>query len=258
RSKPSDTPLTMLATIERRVPVSGTSSASLVDRVATPSWTLTSMPSGLAIDRLPFGPFTPTRSAWMLNSTPLATAIGFLATRDMFAAPLGHEAQDLTADALLARLGVGHDALGGGNDRDAEATEALGQRILAAVLAPAGTRDAVQALDHGLALEILQHDLELGLGAVLGHARIRDVAFVLEDLGDRHLDLGGRHLHRRLADRGRIANADQHVGDGISHAHCLSPISVGEMNYQEALRRPGTSPRMVAWRSMLRPRPNLL
>src|SRR5690606_11173774 len=26
--------------------------------------------------------------------------------------------------------------------------------------------------------------------------------------------------------------------------------------YQLALRRPGTSPRMVAWRSMLRPRPN--
>ena len=26
--------------------------------------------------------------------------------------------------------------------------------------------------------------------------------------------------------------------------------------YQLALRRPGTSPRMVAWRSMFRPRPN--
>src|SRR5690606_36711098 len=127
------------------VPVSGTRLASLVDGEATTSWTLTSIPSGLAIDRMPFGPFTPTRSAWMLNSTPLATAIGFLATRDMFSAPLGHEAQDLTADALLARLGVGHDALGGGNDRDAEAAEDLGLRVLAAVLAQAGTRDAVQA-----------------------------------------------------------------------------------------------------------------
>ena len=31
----------------------------------------------------------------------------------------------------------------------------------------------------------------------------------------------------------------------------------GAVAYQLALRRPGTSPRMVAWRSMLRPRPNL-
>src|SRR3546814_18714462 len=30
------------------------------------------------------------------------------------------------------------------------------------------------------------------------------------------------------------------------------------LDYQEALRRPGTSPRMVASRSLLRPRPNLL
>src|SRR5690606_15059826 len=210
-------PLTMLARIARRVPVSGTRPASAVDRVATPSSTLTSMPSGLAMVKVPFGPFTPTLSDWMLNSTPLATAIGFLATRDSLASPLGHEAQDFTADAVLARLRVGHDALGGGDDGHAEATEDLGQRILAAVLAQARTRDAMQALDHRLALEVLQHDLELGLGAVLGHVRIGDVAFVLEDLGDRDLRLGRRHLHRRLANSGRIANADQHVCDGISH-----------------------------------------
>ena len=71
----------------------------------------------------------------------------------------------------------------------------------------------------GLPSKYFSDDLELGLGAVLGHARVGDVAFGLQHVGDRDLDLGGRHLHRRLADRGRILDADQHVGDGISHAH---------------------------------------
>src|SRR5690606_30685077 len=81
-----------------------------------------------------------------------------------------------------------------------------------------------------------------------------------------------RHRHRRLANRRRIPDAGQHVGDGISHAHVSSPLSTpisafanvfvaprplaGRLDYQEALRRPGTSPRMVASRSLLRPRPN--
>ena len=105
---------------------------------------LTSTPAGLAIDRVPFGPLTLTLSAWTFSSTPLGRAIGFLATRDMVVTPLGHEAQDFAADALLARLRVGHDALRGGDDGDAEATEDLGQRVLAAVLAQARTRDALR------------------------------------------------------------------------------------------------------------------
>ena len=36
-----------------------------------------------------------------------------------------------------------------------------------------------------------------------------------------------------------------------------SPAFIAALGYQEALRRPGTSPFMVALRSMLRPRPNL-
>src|SRR5690606_5768770 len=216
----------MLATIARRVPVSGTSAGSLADRRALPSSTLISMPAGLATLRVPFGPLTLMVSGWTLSSTPLARATGFLATRDMVVSPLGHDAQDFAADALLARLRVGHDALGGGNDGDAEAVEDLGQRVLAAVLAQARARHALQGLDHRLALVVLQGDLQFGLGAFLGDAGVDDVTLALEDVGDRDLGLGGRHLHRRLADRGRILDADQHVGDGISHARGLSPMSV--------------------------------
>src|SRR5690606_19522524 len=189
----------MLATIERRVPVSATCAGSLADNCALPSSMLIWMSAGLATDSVPFGPLTLIDSAWALISTPLGRGIGFLAMRDMVVTPLGHEAQDFTADALLARLRIGHDAPGGGNDRHAQATEDLGQRVLAAVLAQARARDALELLDHRAAFEILQFDLELGLGAVLDHAQVGDVTLVLEDVGDRHLDPGGRHLHRRLA-----------------------------------------------------------
>src|SRR5689334_10766313 len=41
------------------------------------------------------------------------------------------------------------------------------------------------------------------------------------------------------------------------HRYPLAPASAGACGYQLALRRPGTSPRMVASRSLLRARPNL-
>src|SRR4051812_8800666 len=177
----------MLARIARSVPAIGTSDGSLDDICAWPSATTTSTPAGLAIDSVPFGPLTLMLSAWTVTSTPLAMATGFLATRDMIVTPLSHEAQDFAADALLARLHVGHDALGRGNDGDAETAENFRDRILATVLAQARARHALQLLDHRLAFVILQHELEFGLGAVLDHARAADIALVLEDLGDRDL-----------------------------------------------------------------------
>src|SRR5688500_13147023 len=214
----------MFARMARSVPASGTGEGSSAGTCAVSFSSLMSTSAGLAIDRVPFGPLTLTFSGWTFISMPFARATGFLATRDMCVTPLGHEAQDFTADALLARLRIGHDALGGGDDRDAEATEDLRDRVLAAVLAQARARDALQALDHRLAFEVLQRDLEFGLGAVLGHAEVADVALALQHLGDRDLGLGRRHFHRRLADGGRIPDADQHVGDGISHAHFLFPF----------------------------------
>src|SRR5690606_7262829 len=164
----------MLATIERRVPVMAIRSGSAFDSCAWPFSTLIWTSAGLAIDSVPFGPLTLTLSAWTFSSTPLGRTLGFLATRDMFVTPLGHEAQDFTADALLARLRVGHDAFRGGDDGDAQPIEDLRQRVLAAVLAQARARHALQALDHRAAFVVLQLDLELGLGAVLDHARTAD------------------------------------------------------------------------------------
>src|SRR5690606_30021094 len=176
RSKPWETPWTMLATMERRVPARAICPGSSAENSALPSSIVTWMWAGLAIDSVPLGPLTLISSDCALSSTPLGRATGFLAMRDMRVTPLGHEAQDFAADALLARLRVGHDALGGGDDGDAEATQDLGQRVLAAVLTQTGARVALHLVDHRTAFEILEDDLELGLGAVLGHAQVADVA----------------------------------------------------------------------------------
>jgi hypothetical protein len=79
-------------------------------------------------------------------------------------------------------------------------------------------------LDDRLALVVLEGDLELGLGAFAGDADVADVALAPEDVGDRELQLGGRHGNLRLADGERILDAHQHVGDGISHAHDCLPL----------------------------------
>src|SRR5690606_20857192 len=98
---------------ERTVPVMAIWCGSTGASTTLPSSTLISMPSGRAMDSEPFGPFTLSNASWMVRSTPLGRGIGFLAIRDILFSPSGHEAQDFTADALLARLRIGHDAPGG-------------------------------------------------------------------------------------------------------------------------------------------------
>src|SRR4029079_10255520 len=74
--------------------------------------------SGRAI--VPCGPLTWICWASMLTSTPLGTATGFLAMRDMSLSS-GHDAENLAADAGRARLAIGHHAVRGRQDRDPEA-----------------------------------------------------------------------------------------------------------------------------------------
>ena len=52
-------------------------------------------------------------------------------------------AEDLSANAFAASLAASHDALGGGHDRDAEATLDAANLIAAEVDAAAGTGDAL-------------------------------------------------------------------------------------------------------------------
>src|SRR5690606_22586674 len=85
RSKPLDTPVTMLLTRARVVPaMAQLFFASLAgEKLTTPSSTLTRT-SGLAVmESSPLGPFTLTTSPSRATATPEGSVIGYFAIRDI-------------------------------------------------------------------------------------------------------------------------------------------------------------------------------
>src|SRR5690554_3311288 len=106
----------MLLISERSVPAMAQSWPD-----CTPSWTLPlsmlmSMPVGRGPFRLPLGPLTWICCSLTDSSTPLGRVIGFFATRDMSIVSLCHDGEDFAAQALLARMRIGHHAPGRGDD----------------------------------------------------------------------------------------------------------------------------------------------
>src|SRR6516225_12329512 len=124
-SKPLLTPLTMLATRARIVPLMALASmpslAGANDTVVPSLRTSTSALTGRV--RVPLAPLTVIWLFAICTSTPCGTAIGIFPTRDIARISLtsGDVAKHFAADAGLAGLAVGHDALRGRDDRDAEA-----------------------------------------------------------------------------------------------------------------------------------------
>src|SRR5262245_5514769 len=220
-SKPLATPLTMLLTSARIVPLIALACtlASTGSNVTLPPSCLTRTWFDNARDSVPLLPLTVILSAVSCTSTPLGTSIGILATRDICVLLSGHVDQHFAADTGGARLVVGHHALGRGDDRHAEAVHHLRDRVTALVDTQARAADALDALDHRPAGVVLQRDLELVLAGIALDGEAVDVALVLQHLRDRHLQLGRRHRHHGLLDALRIADARQHVGDRVTHAH---------------------------------------
>jgi hypothetical protein len=79
---------------------------------------------------------------------------------------LSHEAEDFAAHARSAGLAIGHQTLRGGDDGHTEAGEDFRKLVLAAVLAQAGFRNTLEALDDRLAFVVLEGDLQAGFGAL--------------------------------------------------------------------------------------------
>src|SRR6185436_3585537 len=166
---------------------------------------------------VPSGPFTEMLPPARFTSTPLGTGTGYLAILDM--GNLRHDAENFAADAVGARLAVGHHAARGRQDRHAEAVHDARNVVAPAVDAQARLRHALEALDHRPAGVVLEADAQLLFRTFVAQREVLDVALVLEDLGNGSLDLGRRHRHFRMPHHLGVADANQHVRDRVAHAH---------------------------------------
>src|SRR5829696_6659374 len=222
----------MLATSVRVRPCSDLLSRSSSGRVtsSSPLSARTTLIGSLTTCcKLPLGPLTETAWPSTLTSTPDGTGTGSLPMRDMSATSLvprrsPHVGEHFAAHAGAVRLLVGQQALRCGDDRDAEATEHLGQCGRLRVHPQPRLGDPPDARDRALpVLPVLQGDRQ-GLADLallrLVHRIPRDVALVGQDLGDSHLDLAVRHDRGLVVRLAGVPHPRQHVRNRIRHCHC--------------------------------------
>src|SRR5260221_512549 len=223
----------MLATSARMVPdiaLAWFELPSALNTICSPScFTATFGSVGRAM--VPSGPFTEMLPLARVRSTPFGSGIGYLAMRDM-ALSLSDDAEHFAADTVGAGLAIGHHAARGREDRHAQPVHHARDVIPALVDAQPRLRDALDALDHRPAGVVLEADGELFLvaavftigAAFVTDGEVLDVALVLQHLGDGALQSRSGHRDLRVADQLRIADAGQHVGDRVMHAHIASPL----------------------------------
>ena len=129
--------------------------------------------------------------------------------------PLPDVGENFSAYTLLLSLTVSQQTLRRGNDGHAQAAQNLRQFGGLCVHTQTRLRHATQTREGTLTIVVLK--LEGQLAALDGV--VSDVAFLLQDLGDVRLELGGRHRHGIVVRIGCVAHARQHVGNRISHSH---------------------------------------
>src|SRR5437773_4171837 len=222
-SKPLLTPLTMFATSARIVPdIASASTDSLAGtKLTLPASFFTDTSGFTARVSVPSVPLTLIFSALTDTSTPCGTVIGIFPTRDISFSPLGDVAKDFAADTGLARLAIGHHALRRGDDGHTQTVHHVRDVVAALIDAQPRAADALDVLDYRAAGVVLQRHFELRLRRLADHGEALDIAFVLQDLGNRRLQLRRRHHDAGLLDHLRVANAGQHIGDRITHAHTV-------------------------------------
>src|SRR4051812_32181024 len=113
------------------------------------------MPAGIRCESSPLGPFTFTTLPSTVSVTPAGTVMGSFPIRDIFDL-LPDDGDELAAGARLPRFTVGHQALVGAEDRQAEAIANPRNIRRAHVLAEPGGRHALQLADHRLATRVLE------------------------------------------------------------------------------------------------------
>src|SRR5215213_6991585 len=185
-------------------------------------------------DRVPLGPLTVTRLWSIATSTPDGTAMGSLPMRDMLVSPLPVSSlpdvgEDFPTHALLVCLAVGQQALAGRDDRDTQAAEHLRKTRVLGVHPETGLADPANARDGALPVAAaLERDgqrlADLALGR-LRHVVRRDVALLLQDVGDTLLELAVRHGNRIVVRLVGVAQTSEHVCDRVSHRHGREALS---------------------------------
>src|SRR6185295_2737432 len=127
-------------------------------------------------------------------------------------------AEELAADLLLTRLTVAHDAAARGEDRDAHARTDTGDAIEADVDAAARSRHATNAVDGARLVLAVAEDEREGLASLaFALAHVIEIALALEHVGDVLLEVGVRHVHAVVPREAAVADASEHVANGIGH-----------------------------------------
>src|SRR5690606_14981612 len=111
--------------------------------------------------------------------------------------PLEYGAEDFATDTGGTSSTISHHTLVGGNDRHTQPTTYFRQLIDGLVLTQARTTGALELFNDRTAFEIFQLDGQQRLGFA-AHLETRNVTFVLQNVGNCHLQLRGRHAYDGL------------------------------------------------------------
>src|ERR1700733_8830294 len=187
--------------------------------------TLTSTSSDSGIFCSPSLPFAVIMPPAMATCTPAGISTGYFPTRDIRAVPLEHAAEDFAANIGSASLGIAHHALRRGQDGNTQAGIDPRQFLDLRIHAAAGLGDAIDLLDDRFALIVLQLDAQLrDTWTKLLRSITPDEALTLQHTQHVLPQLRRRRHTDRVARALSIADAGQHIPDGIGHGHLAVPL----------------------------------
>src|SRR5687768_14101245 len=166
----------------------------------------------------PLGPFAETVDPFTETVTPAGTATGFLPIRDMWP-PLPDEGDELATELGRPRIAVGHQALGGRDDRHTEAVLHPGDLPRLHVAPETGLRDALELADDRQLVVILQVEPKDALRTIVQELEVLDVVVVLQQPRELALELAHRHVDAPVVRLAGVPDTRQHVCNGIGHAH---------------------------------------
>src|SRR4051812_34268525 len=175
------------------------------------------MSSSIGMVRMPFGPFTDSTEPSTDALTPLGRATGTFPIRLI----LKHLRQYLAADILLARFRVRENALGRRDDGDSEAVAHPRQVLRARIDPAAGLGHSRDVLDGRTALEIFEFDAQALRRPERLFGIAADIALALEHIENSRAQLRRRAHHAILARLLAVADAGEHVTQGIGQWHIL-------------------------------------